>query len=43
MPGAAPTMGIQRDAFVAVMLRRRIVDLDYDAFLKAHPEQMFFP
>ena len=38
--GALP---VAREAFVEVMLRRRLYALDYDAFLERHPQEKFFP
>ena len=38
--GALP---VARQAFVEVMLRRRLYALDYDAFLERHPQEKVFP
>lgn len=39
VPGAAHTLVIAREAFVNVMMRRRLVDANFSAYLQAHPDE----
>ena len=41
--GASKSPTIAREPFVAVMMRRRLYDVDYDSFLQRHPEERVFP
>ena len=37
--GAAQGLLVARQAFVSVMMRRRLYEVDYEAFLERHPEE----
>lgn len=39
MPGAAHKLIIAREAFVNVLMRRRLFDADFSGYLERHPDE----